>query len=310
MRLTIIGFGNQARAWAQNLRDSGFPLKIALQAGSPSMIKAEALGFETVVIGSDDFYDSNSTYALLIPDHLHLSFIQNHAHKMKENSSVIYAHGFSVTESKLNQFYPHLNHILFAPKSIGSELRRQYEQGGKLGAVYSLEFVIQKKEQIKSEVFKLSEALGINMGPYETSFLRETQADLYSEQGLLCSLIPYAAGEMFKHLVEDGTEPELAYFECWLELKLIIIAMVDIGPEGFFDLISPNALIGSEKGYERLFNDDFKNNLKSLLTEIKSGKFNQELKATDVEAVRRKIKERWQSSPLMKTFHEINRDIK
>jgi ketol-acid reductoisomerase len=144
------------------------------------------------------------------------------------------------------------------------------------------------------------------MGPYVTTFLRETNADLYSEQGLLCSLIPYAASEMFNHLVCEGTEPELAYFECWHELKLIINAMIDKGPEGFFDLISPNALIGSEKGYERLMTDEFKKHMKSLLVDIKSGKFDGEVNSADVPALRKKIRDRWVKDELNKTFLRIN----
>jgi len=103
-------------------------------------------------------------------------------------------------------------------------------------------------------------------------------------------------------------EPELAYFECWHELKLIVNAMVDIGPQDFFDLISPNALIGAEKGFKRLFTPEFHKNLKSLLTEIQSGTFDKELDQTDVEETRKIIRERWQQSALMKTFRTINQD--
>ena len=141
-------------------------------------------------------------------------------------------------------------------------------------------------------------------------FRSETEADLYSEQGMLCSIMPYVAGEMFAHLVETGIEPELAYFECWHELKLIVNAMVDKGPEGFFDLISPNALIGGEKGFHRLITPEFHKNLRSLLSEIQSGQFNKEIDKADVEETRRIIRERWQKSPLMKTFHQINQDTK
>ena len=149
----------------------------------------------------------------------------------------------------------------------------------------------------------MAKDLGVNIGLFKTTFLHETQADLYSEQGLLCSLIPYTAGEMFQHLVESGIEPELAYLEVWHEMKLIAIAMVDKGPEGFFDLISPNALVGSEKGFQKLITPEFKSNLRSLLTDIQSNKFNQELENTNVEELRKTIRSRWSDSSLMKTFN-------
>lgn len=305
MRLTIIGFGNQAKAWAQNLTDSAFPLRVALKPGSSSIAQARTLGLEVVEIGSPEFY-GDSAFALLTPDHTHLEFLQQYASQFQPGSLVLYAHGFSCSKDNFPLQFPHVQHVLFAPKAIGSELRRQYQLQGKLGAVYSLEHLADKSHE--SWVKKLAEALGINMGPYATTFLHETQADLYSEQGLLCSIIPYTAGEMFKHLVDKGIEPELAYFECWHELKLIINAMVDKGPEGFFDLISPNALIGSEKGFEKLITADFKSRLQGLLSDIQDGTFNSELATTDVEATRAKIRQRWSKSPLMRTFTRINQE--
>jgi ketol-acid reductoisomerase len=309
MRLTIIGFGNQARSWALNLKDSGFPVRVALKPESPSINLAVKLGFSVVKVGSKDFFEDNA-FALLTPDQTHHEFMKNYAPLFKEGSAILYAHGFSLLKSGFDKKYPHLQHVLYAPKSIGSELRKQFEQKGKLGAVYSLEHFKGSSELFEKWLLKLAIAMGINMGPFKTSFKNETQADLYSEQGLLCSLVPYAAGEMFHHLVETGIEPELAYFECWHELKLIVNAMVDKGPEGFFDLISPNALIGAEKGYHRLFTPEFNQNLRSLLTEIQNGQFDDEIDNANVEQTRRVIRERWQKSSLMKTFHKIQQDQK
>lgn len=309
MRLTIIGFGNQAKAWSQNLKDSGFPIRVGLKPKSPSIELAQELGFDVVEIGSEEFY-KDQAFALLTPDQSHHDFMQEHGPLFQKGTAILYAHGFSLVKSEFHKKYPHLQHILYAPKSIGSELRRQFELKGKLGAVYSLEHYQGNTEAFEKWLLNLALAMGINMGPFKATFKSETQADLYSEQGLLCSLIPYAAGEMFQHLVETGIEPELAYFECWHELKLIVNAMVDKGPEGFFDLISPNALVGAEKGFQKLFTPEFHQNLRSLLTDIQSGVFNQELDKTDVEGTRRIIRERWQQSALMKTFKDINQEHK
>jgi ketol-acid reductoisomerase len=305
MRLTIVGFGNQAKAWSQNLKDSAFPFRVALRGDSPSVKYAIEAGHEVVEIGSQEFYEDQA-FALLTPDDAHDEFLRTHANHLQAGSCILYAHGFSLSQHKFHQHYPHLNHILFAPKAIGSELRKQYLIKGKLGAVYSLEHLKVNPEEIKTWLFKLSKSLGINLGPFATSFERETLADLYSEQGLLCSLIPYAAAEMFDNLNRSGIEPELAYFECWHELKLIVNAMVDAGPQAFFDLISPNALIGSEKGFQKLFTPEFKTNLNNLLKEIESGKFNKELEETEYSKLKAVIKKRWLEAPLTKTFNQMN----
>lgn len=307
MRLTIIGFGNQAKSWALNLKDSGFPVRVALRPDSPSFEAAIHLGLNVVEIGSPEFY-TDKAYALLTPDLTHNEFLVSQANLLEEGSIILYAHGFSLLQNEFHNRYPQLQHVLYAPKSIGTELRRQYELKGKLGAVYSLEYVQENKQEIETWIHDLAKAMGINLGPYKTTFKNETEADLYSEQGLLCSLIPYAAGEMFDHMVKKGFEPELAYFECWHELKLIINAMVDKGPEGFFDLISPNALIGGEKGFHRLFSQEFHKNLKSLFSEIQDGTFNRELDNSNVEETRKVIRERWQNSSLQKTFTKIHQE--
>jgi ketol-acid reductoisomerase len=305
MQLTIIGFGNQARSWALNLRDSGIPVRVALRPRSPSHSEATREKIQIVEIGTEDFYRS-SAIALLIPDDAQEEFLADHGKKFSAGTVVLYAHGYAVSRFSLEKKYGELRHVLYAPKAIGTELRRQYLLKGKLGAVYSLEHVKGNASAIEAWVKDIAKNMGITMGPYKTTFLRETNADLYSEQGLLCSLIPYAASEMFNHLVKEGTEPELAYFECWHELKLIINAMVDKGPEGFFDLISPNALIGAEKGFQRLMSEDFKKRMHSLLEDIKSGKFDDEVKSANLPKLRQEIRERWQNDELNKTFLRIN----
>lgn len=309
MRLTIIGFGNQAQSWAQNLKDSNFPVRVALKAQSRSIASAKKLGLEVVEIGTKEFYE-DQFFALLIPDQSHIDFFKTHGSSFRPGSVMLYAHGFSTIKHEFQNKFPEVQHVLYAPKAIGSELRRQYLLKGKLGAVYSFEFFKGNHSSAETWLSQMALAMGINMGPFKTSFKKETEADLYSEQGLLCSLVPYAAGELFAHLVESGTEPELAYFECWHELKLIVNAMVDKGPEGFFDLISPNALIGAEKGYQKLFTKEFHQNLKSLLSDIQSGKFNQELDEANVEETRRVIRERWQKAPLNVTFNKMNPESK
>jgi ketol-acid reductoisomerase len=309
MQLTIIGLGNQAKSWALNLKDSGFPFRVALRPHSKSIQSAKALGLEVVEIGSEEFYTADF-YALLTPDSSHQEFLSEHGPGFKQGDHFLYAHGFSVVTYEFEKKYPHLNHILFAPKSIGTELRNQYLIKGHLGAVYSLEHSSDTPPELEVWVKNLATALGITMGPYKTTFKKETEADLFSEQGLLCSLIPYTAEKMFQHLIENGVEKELAYFECWHELKLIVNAMVEKGPLEFFELISPNALVGAHKGHQRLMKPEMIQNLKSLMTEIQDGTFNAELEASHVEEIRGKIRHFWKNSDLQKTHEMLKREQK
>ncbi len=306
MHLTIIGFGNQSKAWAMNLKDSHFPFNVGLRPESSSFLQIKTSGLNSTIIGTEEFYNSD-VFALLIPDHLHEEFLNQHAAKIKPDSAIIYAHGYSVVRHQLHQTYPHLNHLLFAPKAIGSELRAQFLAGGQIGAVYSNEYCFSHKQEWTHWLSLLSNALGIKLGPFETTFKKETNADLFSEQGLLCSLIPYTAELMFNHLVKNGTEPELAYLECWHELKLIINAMVESGPLHFFNMISPNALVGSEKGRKIILNSDFKQNLHRLFTEIENGTFDKELDRTKVDDLRNEIESYWKNSKLAQIHLQLKK---
>jgi ketol-acid reductoisomerase len=305
LRLTIIGFGNQAKAWCQNLKDSGFSFRVALRPDSPSFYEALKQGFNTIDINSAALFEDR-VFVLLIPDLAHAEVLEKYGKHFKSGSTILYNHGFSLIQNEFQIKYPDLNHVLYAVKSIGKEIRAQYLKKGRLGAVYSLEHYQANKVEFFSWINSLSLGLGVNLGPYQTTFLHETQADLFSEQGLLCSLIPYTASEVFSELVQNGIEPELAYLECWEELQLIVNAMVEMGPQKFYDMISPNALVGSEKGFEKLFTPEFKNNLRSLFTDIKTKRFEQELSHTDPQDVRSRISARWGSSPLVKTFNSLN----
>jgi ketol-acid reductoisomerase len=289
MRLTILGFGNQAKSWAQNLKDSGVRVRVALRPTSPSRERCARLGFEVVTIGTPEFFE-DAVFALLTPDDTHHLILESVGKDFKSGSLMLYAHGYSCTTYKFQDLYPDLKHILFAPKAIGTALREEYLRQGKLGAVYSLEHIaLNKKKDMEEFIQDFAKNLGISMGPFPTSFEREMKADLFSEQGLLCSLLPYVAQEMFQTLVIAG-------------------AMVDAGPEAFFKLISPNALIGSEKGLEKLLTPDFKKNLRGLYEEIKSGDIHKEFEVADANKLRDKITSRWQETELQKTFNLINED--
>ncbi len=306
-KILIIGFGNQAKSWALNFADSGVDFSIGLRSESPSLIKAKSMGFKTIELS--DELEQFSTIVLLTPDSTHGDILKVISKKIKAQTSILYAHGYSVINQKLNELYPKFYHILFAPKAIASELRFQYETGGKLGAVYSLEFLSTEIESSRKELFKLAKNLGITSGPYETSFKNETYADLFSEQTMLCAILPYVSNLLFKKLREKGIEKETAYFESWYEVKLIADTLIKIGPEKFFDLISPNALLGSYVGQKILLDEVFENKMQDLLENIYSGKFEQQAKETDLPELKKKINTFWKNQELTNVHNEMKDEL-
>jgi len=299
----IIGFGNQAKSWALNLRDSGHFVHIALRKQSPSMALAKKLDFEVVELNSEQL-QKYPIWILLTPDHTHKTILENIS---VTPEAIIYAHGFSVVKNKFFEKMADCSHLLLAPKSIASELRFQFETKGKLGAVHSLEYSL--REQDKEILFTLATGIGITAGPFETTFKQETDADLFSEQSLLCSVLPYAAQKCFEILREKGISKELAYFESWYEVKLIADAMIQIGPQNFFDLISPNALFGAEKGRKVIIDSKFENKLRQLWEDIESGKYYEELTNSDIPAIRKQVKQRWQNHELESLHRNLSQQL-
>ncbi len=303
--IVIIGYGSQAKAWAHNFRDSGRNIKIALRDSSESILVAKEKGFETVLL-SEIQNESGSTFILLTPDHTHLETLEEIYPKLSSGTNIIYAHGYSYTAFSFKEKFPKFNHLLLAPKAIASELRFQYENKGKLGAAYSVEDISKdSKKESTDLILSIAKDIGITAGPYETSFLEETNADLFSEQSLLCSVLPYGALHAYNKLRSKGVKREIAYLECWLEVKLIADAMVKMGPIEFFKLISPNALLGGEKAQKLLFGEEYHQKMDSLLNDIWNQDFFTECKGLDFNTLRSSVLERWAKEELTETHNEL-----
>ncbi|MFP5457167.1 MAG: hypothetical protein ACLGG7_00405 [Bacteriovoracia bacterium] len=303
--IVVVGYGNQARAWCANLTDSGFQVSVLLRPDSSSHDKIipplKRLDWQAPLAGHP--------MAFLIPDHEIAGAVASLSAFIPPGTTLFYAHGFALIEEELQKKFPQFHHVLLAPKAIGTEVRATYVDRRALGGVYSVELVeAAEQKKIEALTLKVARALGITWGPFAVGVRQEMEADLFSEQSVLCSVIPEACRLSFNMLIEKGIPPELAYFELWHEVGLIVRTMVDKGPEAFFKLISPNALIGSEKGRLILCNDDFQKKLRSLLRDIQDGQFAREAALIDVEAMRRSIIERWQQDPFGKTIarmHEV-----
>ena len=299
--IVLVGFGSQAKAWALNLRDSKVNFKIALTPSSPSILKARAMGFETIELESQEL-ENFSTFLILIPDDKHLSFFEKNFPYIKANSQFVYAHGFSLSKDRLHEKYPQFHHSLLAPKSIASDVRFQYETKGKIGAAYYA-----SKPENELVLKNLASQLGFT-ALYKSHFDEECMADLFSEQSLLCSIIPYASLMSYNLLRKNGVSAEVAFMECFLELKSITHAFVTLGPQAFFNLISPNALIGSQKGRKILLGDSFNKDLEQILIDIKNKQFYKEVEI-DANLLRQKVLKEWDQEELSQTFIKLKNEL-
>lgn len=297
--LTIVGWGNQARAWAANLRDSGRVLHIYLRPQSNSITAAGGAG--TVVHAADQI--PTGGLALLIPDHEIAGVVAQLAPALPAGQIFFYAHGYALEDAQLAQKFPQHHHVLLAPKAIATEVRATYLEKRPLGGVYSVEKVqASEREAVEQLTLAVCRDLGITMGPYPCKVREEMVADLFSEQAVLCSVIPEACKIAFEMLRARGIPAELAYFELWHEVGLIVRTMVDRGPEAFFNLISPNALIGAEKGRELLCGEEFHAKMGKLLREIENGTFQKEVSKSDPQKLRHQTVERWKDSEFNSTI--------
>lgn len=300
--ISIVGWGNQGRAWAANLHDSQYKVNVLLRKNSHSRSKlpdwVKAVDIEGAI--------PEGPIAFLIPDHEIAKAVQSLAPRLKPNTILLYAHGYALMDAELDKKFPEFNHVLLAPKAIGSEVRATYLDKRALGGVYSVEKIEEsKRRHVEGKTLELARDLGITMGPYACTVRQETVADLFSEQAVLCSIIPEACRIAFEMLRARGIPSELAFFELWHEVGLIVKVMVDKGPEAFFNLISPNALIGAEKGREILCDAHFKQGMEKLLTEIEDGTFQKEVLQSDVSTIRAETLKRWKGSELSATVERL-----
>lgn len=304
-KIAIIGLGSQAKAWALNLRDSGVEVTIGLREGSSSFAVAEKLNLKALAIG--EWLKNFSTIIVLTPDHEQKNIIEKNLAFFSNGTHFIFAHGWSYIRNFKDQ-YPQFNMAMLAPKAIASEVRFQYETKGKLGAAYSLEGC-KDKESSLNLILHIAKAIGITAGPYQSTFAEETKADLFSEQTILCSLLPYGALYSYKTLRKNGVAQEMAFMECWLEVKLIANALISLGPIEFFKLISPNALYGSTKASKVLFDKEYQAKLDSLFHDIDTGVFYEECENANQQQMREEVLNLWQNEELQEVFERLKDEL-
>ena len=268
--IAIIGYGSQGHAHALNLHESGGKVVVGLPAGPASRAKAEAGGL--TVMEPAEAAKAGNLVMLLVPDELAPDiYKQDIAPNLKEGDVLMFAHGFNIHYSQI-QPQKDVDVIMVAPKGPGHTVRSQYQQGAGVPSLIA----IHQDYSGKAKEYALAYAGGIGAGRagiLETSFKEETETDLFGEQAVLCGGVTELMKAGFETLVEAGYEPEMAYFECIHEMKLI----VDLINEGGFDYmrysISNTAEYGDYVTGPRVITADTRREMKKVLTEIQNGTF-------------------------------------
>ena len=279
-RVAVIGYGNQGRAQALNLRDSGVPVAVGLPDGSASRSRAAADGFD--VMTAAEASARSDLVVILAADELHSKiYSEEIAPNLGEGAALVFAHGLSIRFALIEP-RPDLDVLLVAPKGPGAALRREYEGGGGLIAL----FAVHQDPSGRAEALALSYAAAIGsgrVGILRTSFAEECEADLFNEQAVLWGAIPELIHAGFETLVDAGFSPEIAYFECLTEVKLIADLIYERGIAGMREAISNTAEFGALKGGTRIVTADTRTEMRRILREVRSGAFVRELIA-DAEA--------------------------
>ncbi|APB32749.1 Ketol-acid reductoisomerase [Gloeomargarita lithophora Alchichica-D10] len=271
--ITIIGYGSQGHAHALNLRDSGLPVTVGLYPGSKSVAKAEAAGLRVLPVA--EAAAQAELIMVLLPDEVqkavYLQEIQPHLHPGK---ILAFAHGFNIHFAQVVP-PPEVDVVMVAPKGPGHLVRRTYVQGQGVPCL----FAVYQNASGQARERAMSYAKGIGgtrAGILETSFREETETDLFGEQAVLCGGLTALIKAGFETLVQAGYQPELAYFECLHEVKLIVDLIVEGGLSRMRDSISNTAEYGDYTRGPRIIDEQVRAEMGKILTEIQTGQFARE----------------------------------
>lgn len=272
-KVAVIGYGSQGHAHALNLHDSGVDVRIGLRDGSPSARACAEAGLKVTSVAQAA--EEADLIMILTPDEVQgRIYNEEIAPHLKPGDALAFAHGFAI---RFGQVVPpaDVDVIMIAPKGPGHMVRRTYVEGS---AVPDL-IAVHQDATGSAKDLALSYAWGIGgtrAGVIETTFAEEAETDLFGEQAVLCGGLTHLVRAGFETLVEAGYQPEIAYFECMHEVKLIVDLMYEGGMAKMHDSISNTAEYGDYVSGPRVITDDTKAAMKGVLDDIQSGKFAQD----------------------------------
>ena len=272
-RIAILGYGSQGRAHALNLHESGLDVIVGVRAGGPSWAKAQADGLQ-VAEPADAVKDADLV-AVLTPDMVQPALYNEAiAPNIKPNAALLFAHGFNV---HFKQITPRadIDVILVAPKGPGALVRREYEKGHGVPCLYAVEQ--DASGHAREKVLAYAAGIGgARAMLIETHFAEETETDLFGEQAVLCGGATELVLQGFETLVEAGYKPEVAYFECLHELKLIVDLLHEGGLAKMHQFVYETAQYGDLTRGPRVVNDETRSRMREVLAEIRDGTFARE----------------------------------
>lgn len=270
-KVAIVGYGSQAHAHAQNLRDSGVEeVKIALRENSPSAIKAQNAGFE--VLSNAKAAKWADIVMILTPDELQAEIYKKDLRKnMKQGSALAFAHGLNIHFGLIKP-REDLDVFMIAPKGPGHTVRGEYVKGGGVPCLVAVA-QNQSHQALQIALSYASAIGGGRSGVIETSFKEECETDLFGEQAVLCGGVTALIQAGFETLTEAGYAPQMAYFECLHEMKLIVDLLYEGGIANMRYSISNTAEYGDLTRGPRIITDKTKKEMQKILKEIQSGKF-------------------------------------
>ena len=269
-KVAMIGFGSQGHAHAENLRDSGVEVIIGLKKGGKSWDKALAKGFKVLSVA--EATKEADLIMILTPDELQSDIFKAEIEpNLSEGNAIAFGHGFNV---HYGQIVPpkDIDCIMIAPKAPGHTVRSEFVKGGGIPDLIA----VSQNATGRAKELALSYASAIGGGRtaiIETTFKDETETDLFGEQAVLCGGLCSLINAGFSTLVEAGYEPEMAYFECLHEMKLIVDLIYQGGMADMRYSISNTAEYGDYVSGPRVINEQSKQAMKDILTEIQNGKF-------------------------------------
>jgi len=271
--LAVIGYGSQGHAHALNLKESGCKVIIGLYKGSKSIRVAKRHGFEVMEVA--EAVTKADVIMIGVPDMKQAEVFENEIKpNLSKGKTLLFTHGFAI-HFGLIKAPRGVSVIMVAPKGPGHIVRSQYKEGKGVPALVA----VNKGSAKDAKKIALAWAAGIGAarsGILETSFKEETETDLFGEQAVLCGGASALVEAGFETLVEAGYAPEMAYFECLHELKLIVDLMIESGIAGMRFSVSETAKFGDVTRGPRVINGNVKKSMKAILKEIQSGKFAKE----------------------------------
>jgi ketol-acid reductoisomerase len=270
LTVAIVGYGSQGHAHALNLRDSGVDVVVGLHGASKSAAKAEAAGLK--VLSPSAAAEAADAVMILVPDHIQAGLYHSDiAPHMKPGKTLMFAHGFNIHFGQIAS-PPGVDVSMIAPKAPGHRVRELYTEGVGVPALVAIQQDATGKAMDRALAYAL--ALGcLKAGVIETTFREETESDLFGEQTVLCGGVSELIRAGFETLVAAGYAPEIAYFECLHELKLIVDLIYEGGLSYMRYSVSDTAEYGDYTRGPRIVNDQTRAEMKKILSEIQSGEF-------------------------------------